>query len=904
VWLAEQGINMAGWGGGKALGAATGFATPLPGGTVAGEVLGGAAGMTGADTVNQYIDHYLYGAPVDVSTKALIKDFAINAASSYGTETVIKNLPAIINKVAPHLGAVEPYASKAAQWLGGIPERVKGGVEQELQEAVSAGGGIKRAYEEKVLPTMVERPEGAPPDVAPRLEGPLFEKAADIQKKAIAAEEPSARLALIEKETGATPETAARAKLPPLERPAPGEVSSPTEAALLKQQELRNTYHDIHEASMESWKRQYEGVLKDHMKLPGNGELPLQEILNQEAYKTQAINPHVFDTETKRLMAVGKDIFGFDPDKLTAEEQKYITGHANTVKVSAIDPETGKGTFHTQVEMPANKGDPATLVDITDPNLTAGKLLHYSRWAGNVAAHAPSEIDAKAATAIENKTKAALEASLQDHPEVMTKLKALDQRYRPFKLDYDRPTARAIWNAQNTVQASQPMFSDPQLLSRLGADSTPAQKKVLYEHFGNYIVDNPERWLTTNPAEAIPRAESLKEIAPNSPFANPKSLMHVSGELENLRAVPGAVERVTASADRDIQKMLTQSAAAARDHGIAQLRKLGPVGENTLREVAAAKNPQEQAQIIDKFFSGIGRQGQGMAQKIGQAQKIWGGQLVPRQIVKDLGVETPQPWMLRQAGRPGAAPWYAVAGGLGGLMFGRLSPFWTMMAGVGGTISGYRMIQKAILKSLTGEEVAPMMSALTHRSYDQIGSILAKAGERDIVRNLSANIAAGYGREKLGNPLQAPPTPRPGPEMRIGPMSKDIERKQAVAMSTERGREDPGHVDQVQDLNKQIAQGRTPNIHQDLNSGRLSNSEVRQMVANTGPASPADLFKNMSLPDAIDAFSRGTRDEKALALAPLSQKLNDEGRNLRPEQRRALMAQLQRAMGPTGGAMA
>jgi hypothetical protein len=38
-------------------------------------------------------------------------------------------------------------------------------------------------------------------------------------------------------------------------------------------------------------------------------------------------------------------------------------------------------------------------------------------------------------------------------------------------------------------------------------------------------------------------------------------------------------------------------------------------------------------------------------------------------------------------------------------------------------------------------------------------------------------------------------------------------------------------------------------------------------------------------------------DEKELALGPLVQKMNDEGKNMKPQQRRVMMAQLQRAMG-------
>jgi hypothetical protein len=56
------------------------------------------------------------------------------------------------------------------------------------------------------------------------------------------------------------------------------------------------------------------------------------------------------------------------------------------------------------------------------------------------------------------------------------------------------------------------------------------------------------------------------------------------------------------------------------------------------------------------------------------------------------------------------------------------------------------------------------------------------------------------------------------------------------------------------------------------------------------------MFANLSLPDALEAFSKGTDDEKSLGLTALAQKIQNEGKNLQPAQRRAVMAQLRRAL--------
>src|SRR5262252_4958348 len=69
VWGLEQGVGLAGWAGGKALGGAAGLLSPVPGGAYAGQLIGGAAGMTAGDEFTQWLDHHLYGTPVDYSTK-------------------------------------------------------------------------------------------------------------------------------------------------------------------------------------------------------------------------------------------------------------------------------------------------------------------------------------------------------------------------------------------------------------------------------------------------------------------------------------------------------------------------------------------------------------------------------------------------------------------------------------------------------------------------------------------------------------------------------------------------------------------------------------------------------------------------------------------------------------------
>jgi len=903
VWLGEQGIGLAGYAGGKALGGAAGLLSPVPGGAFAGQLAGGAAGMTFADGVNQWIDHSLYGTPIDLSTRQLVKDYALNLGGAYGGEWLAGKLPGIIKAVAPHLepylGPITDRASKAAGWIG---ERLPGagGVSKQLEKAGEVGEATRYAYQEGV-------PSAAEPKVKDYLTKP---------------EERAGRLEVIKRETGATPESAAWAQVPEMTKPAaiPGlpvaaEEATPTQRWLAHSHELPSAFYDIRKGEVDAFKGKYDAVLKDHLAKPGSTIGILKEIGNQEKYATQGINPKIYNADVNNLVNWGKKVF--NPTNLTEKQMDDIARVTLAQKGRAVRGATyvaGSTLDPYEEVLGEAKGLPVKeILELARKSRTEAPvkdLLQYARWAGDVAAHSKDEVSAKAASAIEDQAYEALKGAVPK--ETLPRLSAVDQQYRSFKLDYSQPTGRAVANARNSIEAGDALFSDPQLMQRLGANADAGQKGVLFRHFGEWMANNPERFLTTNEAEAKVNASMVAGFAPpRSVFADPKSLMAVSGELENLRVAPDAFNRVTAAFEKGKAEDFTKSYVAARDYGMTKLRELGPVGQRVMQEVNGLRgDPKAQKELIDKFFGNM-TDPNFFKGEIGKMQGLRGPMMTQFAQPK-AGELGGQPWILHMMTRPGATLAYGGAAALGGLMTGHISPFWGMMFAGAAGVNAYRMYQKAILKSLTSEYAAPVMSALANRSYDRLGAILAKAGERDITKAVAANLAAGATRRGFGNPLEGPANPapslgpdspppkwKPAPEMKFGPMADDLERKQATAMSTERGKEDSTHVDQIEDLNKQVSKGSTPNIHQDLQSGRLASAEVRKLVESTGPSTPADMFKGMSIPDAIEAFAKGTPDEQALGLPALAQKIQNEGQNLQPAERRALMVQLRRAMGQT-----
>ena len=94
------------------------------------------------------------------------------------------------------------------------------------------------------------------------------------------------------------------------------------------------------------------------------------------------------------------------------------------------------------------------------------------------------------------------------------------------------------------------------------------------------------------------------------------------------------------------------------------------------------------------------------------------------------------------------------------------------------------------------------------------------------------------------NPLEPTPadvedlegdTP-PGPTSMNTGAAKEVDRQQATQIATERGRQDPTHLDMIEDLHSQVASGQVPDVHQDLSTGRVSNEELAKMLKPTDPA--------------------------------------------------------------------
>lgn len=108
----------------------------------------------------------------------------------------------------------------------------------------------------------------------------------------------------------------------------------------------------------------------------------------------------------------------------------------------------------------------------------------------------------------------------------------------------------------------------------------------------------------------------------------------------------------------------------------------------------------------------------------------------------------------------------------------------------------------------------------------------------------------------------------------------------------------PDRVSLIQDHTQQIARGDSPNVQSELNRGNLSIGNVRKMLDNSKSGTGIQTaFTGLSPQQAIEAFAQVDQGEKQALWPILAQHLQNSGKNMQPQERQQMLAQLQGVMG-------
>ena len=436
------------------------------------------------------------------------------------------------------------------------------------------------------------------------------------------------------------------------------------------------------------------------------------------------------------------------------------------------------------------------------------------------------------------------------------------------------------------TDAMREISATPQRFLQIASRADPQQSSILRREFADAVNLGKIR-----PDETMRPA--LQQLGFKGVLVKPEAWEKADQTLAYLPDMLAQNPRALAR----YNSMLNQHIAAARlteNQGIIDLAQKQAAGlpaktrEGILNAIKAARTPEDQADAALQAFDAMNPQAAGQAKAVEaimgyKPQAGFLGQMLKRRLRRGFLM----PATL----------------GIGAVMGHAGSPVAAATLGTLGIGMGIRAgLRKAFLYSIQHDEDAGLqfLRAINNPgiedNFSRITRTVVDASMADVVKNQAGPRAPSEPADDEYDPSkwEYPPmiTDRTSSP---GPMGKQIEREQANQISTDRGKQDPKHIDEIQDLNTQLSKGKTPNIHHDLSAGRLSPEEIRKLVAND-PATLNGMFQGMDLATAMQAFSQGTPEEKEMALAPLVQKLNDEGRNLDPAQRRALMAQLRRAM--------
>jgi hypothetical protein len=393
-------------------------------------------------------------------------------------------------------------------------------------------------------------------------------------------------------------------------------------------------------------------------------------------------------------------------------------------------------------------------------------------------------------------------------------------------------------------------------------------KKILSNHFGNHLFD-------------LPNTKLVRDVIKDGRPLPTKMTFEMMDKLRTeLQQGYGYTLKGAEKAGVD-PRIFRKVALSLRDHMADQMdmvkQGLGAGYKKNLKQLSAAKelgnmfgtnikalfNPKyglNQPELIDRIDKAApeleNTLGPGTAKGLLDVLKrgfVGEGKDLPRKVDQHL-------WLKHALGR-----------GLGGMIGGGLGGF-----GLGGT-SG------AAIGGLAGGLGGIALGG--GQSFDPAGKVpWSMRPSLGPVEALASNLFR-YSQSDV-----KPPT--------ISPAIKDAQQRRAQSVAGPHASADK--VSAIQGRTEAIAKGDSPNVQRDLENHSLSMGNVRKMLDNSN-TNIQTAFNDLSPSDAIDAFSKASKDERQALLPSLAQHLQNTAGQMPPEQRQQMLAQLQAAMGSDEG---
>ena len=462
--------------------------------------------------------------------------------------------------------------------------------------------------------------------------------------------------------------------------------------------------------------------------------------------------------------------------------------------------------------------------------------------------------------------------------------KQLRAQYRGFKTDFGKDFYRAIGKVSEPSDAGDALFTQPQRFLQLAAGANGQEKATMRDLFGDWVNRGGSTKVNTEMAPA------LKALGFGPTLSKPEAWTYASTVVPKLgdlfASSPAARQKYIAQLSEASQEVRTQTNDAIVKESLWQAKRLGPTGDRIAATINAAK-PDQKAQVAIKQFGMLSPDE--AAKQLGVAQEKAGVQAVQDYKPHDSAfyarlkhraqISAMMGPPIMAAGAAMGHPMFGASMGLGAVMFG------TPIAIREGLAAAWRhSIQSS------PEAATAFYRAITNPGTEGSMKTIAKSV-------VAATIADQISKSGSAKPeLEATP---PSPAKTPGPMITHIEHEKAVNIAGPRGAVSPARTSRIEDLNKDIAEGKEPEVHADLRNGRLTHTDIAKMV-QPDKGGVAGLFQGMTPTQAVDAFAVADPSERELGLSALAQHLQDSAKTTDPKQMAIAMQKLKSIMAQQG----
>lgn len=475
-------------------------------------------------------------------------------------------------------------------------------------------------------------------------------------------------------------------------------------------------------------------------------------------------------------------------------------------------------------------------------------------------------------------------------------LKALNAEYRDHREHFPYQFEDAINSSARPVDTAAHIFNEPERaldLARLGDENTKGSMRELYA-----------QWVNENGDKVIDpsHAAFLKEIAPGTPYADPKAWVYEKKAQDHLQSVIDSSPEVKARWEGLI-KQDTQAALDDYYKGIAKFAfqdagRFGPIGDRLITSMRG-KTPEQQAQLASEFYSKLTPEQAQMAVKQPSPEQAAGGaitelkatQKTPQRAAYEAQIAAPrtarQALQAYQPKDPSEAAIQAIQGHgykpswLSGSATRRLA--WTIPGAIGGAVtyghpSGYAIGALAVDAPIWGREalVKSFQESLrdpveARRFYQAITNPGTKSNF-EFLASQAAKAGVALAAENAGVSMATPQSTAPANSpAKPGPAIKALHQTRAEHLAPT-----PSASKRAVKVSTDVSRGKNPEVTHDLNRGRLSMDETNKLIQHASADDPMAMVQGVSLQDAMDALDVANPHERALLMPMVEQRLRKE----------------------------